>query len=442
MGIRGRRTGRQALAGAGMALVVASQAWAGRVIDLGVFGGSTGILAEDSTSAATGISANGIVVGSAWGNGHIDAFVYSGGQTRNVGALGVFNQTGDSGQQSTGVYTYARAVNSAGYVTGAASQTDQFQAYESVNGSISRMGVVPYGNGIGSGGTAINEKGSVAGWTGTALPGGPFWGGYKTTGFVYVAGTMYNFLAPGSYYTMANGLNNNDLVVGTYGYDWRDPSYEIASSYYAFSFDPHTQALTTLGTLGGRYSSAAAVNDAGQIVGTAADANGIPHAFLYSGNQMVSINPAFSSAYGISQDGHVVGSGYQSTSFVPGTAFVYYQGILTDLNSLLPSNSGWDLIAAYGVNDAGQIVGQGYFNGQYHAFLMEDAFLPGQAASATSIGVSIVHTASQVPSFSGLGGDAVPPSAGAAPEPGTWALFLGAGAVLAQRRTRAGRGRV
>ena len=43
---------------------------------------------------------------------------------------------------------------------------------------------------------------------------------------------------------------------------------------------------------------------------------------------------------------------------------------MIDLNTLLPTGSGWELAGAYGINDLGQIVGSGSINGQGHAFLM------------------------------------------------------------------------
>ena len=44
---------------------------------------------------------------------------------------------------------------------------------------------------------------------------------------------------------------------------------------------------------------------------------------------------------------------------------------MTDLNDLLPSDSGWDYIErADGINNNGQIVGRGVVDGKQHAFLM------------------------------------------------------------------------
>ncbi|HLK59317.1 MAG TPA: hypothetical protein VKU00_22345, partial [Chthonomonadaceae bacterium] len=51
-------------------------------------------------------------------------------------------------------------------------------------------------------------------------------------------------------------------------------------------------------------------------------------------------------------------------------AFIYAAGQMTDLNSYLPPNSGWELIQATGINRSGQIVGYGTLNQRIHAFLL------------------------------------------------------------------------
>ena len=47
--------------------------------------------------------------------------------------------------------------------------------------------------------------------------------------------------------------------------------------------------------------------------------------------------------------------------------FVEMDGVMIDLNQLLPVNSGWTIDAAYGINDSGAIVGAGTLNGQSYA---------------------------------------------------------------------------
>ena len=90
-------------------------------------------------------------------------------------------------------------------------------------------------------------------------------------------------------------------------------NWALAGSY------PYT--LTALGTLGGPGSSAFGINSSGQVVGYADISGNYSHAFLY-GN-----------------------------------------GTMTDLNSLIDPASGWTLFEAKAINDNGQIVGIGNFNG-------------------------------------------------------------------------------
>ena len=73
--------------------------------------------------------------------------------------------------------------------------------------------------------------------------------------------------------------------------------------------------------------------------------------------------------YSINIRGHVTGY-----SDIPGDsgqhAFLYRDGKMIDLNTLLPRSSKWTLLSGYGINDRGQITGYGLIKGQTHAFLM------------------------------------------------------------------------
>ncbi len=158
-----------------------------------------------------------------------------------------------------------------------------------------------------------------------------------------------------------------------------------------------------LGTLGGYYSTAKYVNDAGQVAGNADLANGGTHGFLYSNGKMVDLGtlPGYtggSSANGMNASGQVVGFSFQLYNYqamhaflfsgglmkdlgtLPGDttsvasaiddagdvvgqsgnrAFLYSHGVMTDLNSLLPVGSGVHLDDALGINNLGQIVAMG-----------------------------------------------------------------------------------
>jgi probable HAF family extracellular repeat protein len=55
----------------------------------------------------------------------------------------------------------------------------------------------------------------------------------------------------------------------------------------------------------------------------------------------------------------------------PWHAYIYADGVVTNLNSLIPPGSGLHLLYANGINNAGQIVGAAYDSrASYHAFLL------------------------------------------------------------------------
>jgi probable HAF family extracellular repeat protein len=127
-----------------------------------------------------------------------------------------------------------------------------------------------------------------------------------------------------------------------------------SSGPHAFLY--HQGRLLDLGTLGGFFSSATALNDSGRVVGLSQPSGTFapPHAFLYVGGQMTDLGTLggpFSAANGISQSGKVV-VGDSATSSGSFHAFRYHGGPLQDLGTL-----GGDFSSASGVNDSGQVVG-------------------------------------------------------------------------------------
>jgi probable HAF family extracellular repeat protein len=207
--------------------------------------------------------------------------------------------------------------------------------------------------------------------------------------------------------SFARGLNNLGVVVG----DASTSSEET----HAFVFKPGSGSLTDLGTLGGGFSSASdinnlglavgvskddpnavcnravvwdtchgnhvtvlpdldpsapfgcsapsAINDAGQIVGTS---NQLP--VLWSNGHVISLgslgNGGF--AVGINDRGDIVGQ--STTASFQFHAFLWRQGVMTDIGTL-----GGDFITVGGINNRGQIAGYGTdASGQFAAFVWQD----------------------------------------------------------------------
>jgi probable HAF family extracellular repeat protein len=185
---------------------------------------------------------------------------------------------------------------------------------------------------------------------GTALKGAS--SGFSRA-FVYENGIMLDLgtLSGGS--SFGFGLNNLGDIVGD-------------SSNQAFIYS--NGSMKRIGTLGGAMSFARAINDAGQVVGYSyIPGNALRHAFIFQNGMLKDLTPSSLSetfAYGINDLGQVVGTSSD------GFAFMYRNGIAIDLNTIIASNTGWQLTNGADINDAGQIAGAGFLYGAFHAFLL------------------------------------------------------------------------
>jgi uncharacterized membrane protein len=188
--------------------------------------------------------------------------------------------------------------------------------------------------------TALNNSGQTVG---VAI-------GPRTTPWQLQSGTVTNLptLAGGDVEPFA--INDNGLSVG---------SADLANGNDVAVAWQNGQ-LTTLGALpGGGFAEALAVN----LAGTAVDASsntagtfGTRHAVVFAHGTVTDLNvrgtgvASAASANAINNDTIVGADG-------AGDVFIYQNGHATDLNTLIPPNSGWRLATANGINDAGNIIG-------------------------------------------------------------------------------------
>jgi probable HAF family extracellular repeat protein len=142
-------------------------------------------------------------------------------------------------------------------------------------------------------------------------------------------------------------------------------------------------AVFVLQDLGGAGSNFAyVINDRGQIAGQVGSADGTT---FYAGVWLSGADGAVTNigvlpgdfaafATGINGRGQVVGNNFDS-NFNWSHGFIWQDGVMTDLNTLIPADSNLFIISASNINEAGQISGMGTVlrgphAGNIHAYLL------------------------------------------------------------------------
>jgi probable HAF family extracellular repeat protein len=174
--------------------------------------------------------------------------------------------------------------------------------------------------------------------------------------FVWENGKMLDLGTLGGNFGSAQCGNNRGQVIG-------QSSLAGDVAFHPFLWD--RGILKDLGTLGGDNGTPIWINDAGDVVGEA-DLPGSQahHAFLWRKGVMTDLGTlgGNSHATAVNSRGQVVGYFYLTGRTEPPFRhpFIWEKGRpMVDLNTLIPANSGLELVAADNINERGEIVGVG-----------------------------------------------------------------------------------
>ncbi len=320
-----------------------------KITDLGTLGGTS--------SRAYGINNTGDIVGRSRGpdkpdgsNGDRNAFLYTNGQMLNLGNFGGSNTIASASNSSRQVVGYSRPNP----------DSSEYNAFLHEKGELKNLGTL--GTGKFSYAYGINEGGQIVGHSHTNGT------GTNSEAFIYENGVMKGLGTLGGKSAGAFDINDNGVIVGT------STTADTADTQGFVYRDGSMVSLGSLDETG--YSEARAINNNGQIVGNSLTESGSYHTFLYDLEEGVMKDlgsiEGDSFAYDINTEGQIVG-GYRSHLLEgSGQAYLYSDGEMFDLTSLLSASDQekWDLTAAYGINDSGQIVGWGDVGDQSHAYML------------------------------------------------------------------------
>ncbi len=194
---------------------------------------------------------------------------------------------------------------------------------------------------------------------------------HTTTAFLWQNGSLTNLGALGTGFTSAAAINDQGQIVGT-----------SVSGTRQHAFLWQNGKISDLGLAGAStdYAAASAINESGIAVGYETAAGVIDLAVVWAGGKatyLPGLSSSGSSANAINDSGVIVGQA-KGDDFQQ-HAVAWYDGTVIDLQSLV--SGPWQLLDATAINNQNQIVGTGLYNGMPAPF---EIALPTSATTLTA----------------------------------------------------------
>ena len=310
---------------------------------------STYALTDLGLGIAYGINDAGLVVG---GGGPTGAFTWDSIHGRqNLEPFGITDHLSD-----------AFGVSPKGLIVGAAQPFPDSprHAFLYDHGAVTDLGT--FGGAL-SAARGVNDAGQVVGWAYTDRG--------LTHAFLWDSQNGLQDLSPDGNPAMAFAINSSGLIAGFTCCD-TDGTHAVVWDSMGGMSDIAS---------GGVVTQAFGVNDAGQVVGGHVVNSSNSDAFLYDGGTLTdlgNLGHGVAAALAINDAGIIVGGADARDSFEE-HGFVYADGVMTDLNELVPPGSGLTIYQAHGINHTGQIAGVALDRRSFfHAILLnpDDGFAP------------------------------------------------------------------
>jgi probable HAF family extracellular repeat protein len=342
--------------------------WNGAVTDLGAFPPS-----DTNCSEPFFINGKGEIVGGSelsdvdpqfFGLQQTHAVLWKDGQMIELGTLG-------------GNQVAAFGINNGEQIVGASTTaildpycffgTVQQRAFLWEHGLMQDLGTLGGNCALPGGINPINERGQIIGSSTTSSSPNPLTGLPTTDPFLWEQGKgMRDLGTLGGAFGSAQAINTGGQVVGQSSIA-ADPAGcngfpdNGDLNCHAFLWDQGTLIDLTTSTTGGAPEWVAGINDTGEIVGWGVFSNSPLEAFIWRkgvATDLGHLNDCISFAHTINSQSQVVGLAV-SCDGSDARAFLWEKGSIADLNTLIPSGSSLQLAAAMDINDRGEIDGIG-----------------------------------------------------------------------------------